>query len=327
MSQLTCVSTEHVPRSDRLMKWKDFVSDHLGCTPSYIRRLESTMIDPLQQSDFCGRLEYGDLGDVHFCRLSTSAHRYSRHLSTSVDARETPRMLILQLGGISHFEHGNFSTSLVPDEMLLVDSGRPFTITSVQGCEQIVMLFDGKTTHYDEGAEVHISSKNGIGRMLNHLITDVYRQYSLLNGQTAKLIGDSLIGLVANAVSNKKDEQSLQHDSRSFKQSRLKSYIEQHLSDPALSIESIAHAANCSVRSLHRTFQDDLGCGISDFIWQRRLARCAEDLRNQQLAKRSITDIAYGWGYSSSSHFSRHFKKAFGMSPRLFRDTACTSHL
>ncbi|EJN17671.1 hypothetical protein PMI36_05397 [Pseudomonas sp. GM79] len=94
MSDLVCVSTDQIVHSDRLMKWKEFMSDHLGRTPDYIKRLESTFVDPLHNNNFQGRLEYGDLGQLRFCRVTASAHRFSRHLSKAVD----PRLPLL--GGI-----------------------------------------------------------------------------------------------------------------------------------------------------------------------------------------------------------------------------------
>ena len=90
MNNLACVSTDQVVHSDRLMKWKEFMSDHLGRTPDYIKRLEATNIDPLHNGNFQGRLEYGDLGQLRFCRMTASAHRYSRHLSKALDVRDTP---------------------------------------------------------------------------------------------------------------------------------------------------------------------------------------------------------------------------------------------
>lgn len=238
------------------------------------------------------------------------------------DSSHTPRMLILQIAGVSHFEQGQQSSVLAPDEMLLVDCGKPFSVTSTQGCEHFILLFQGTPGQPARTDDVHLNGRNGLGRMLTHLISDAYNQYPLLNSNSAGLIGDSIAGLLDNVLKNKQEEKQLEHDFRFFKQNRLKAYIERHLADRDLTIERIANAEQCSVRSLHRAFQDELGFSVSEYIWQRRLSRCAEDLRNREHAHRSLTEIAYAWGYGSSSHFSRHFKSMFGMSPRLFRDTA-----
>ena len=41
------------------------------------------------------------------------------------------------------------------------------------------------------------------------------------------------------------------------------------------------------------------------------------------MAHRTITDIAFSWGFQNSTHFSRRFKDEFGLSPHEFRNEAC----
>jgi len=40
------------------------------------------------------------------------------------------------------------------------------------------------------------------------------------------------------------------------------------------------------------------------------------------LRRKSIARIAYGWGFSDMAHFSRCFRRAFGASPREYRQSA-----
>ncbi|WP_456243458.1 helix-turn-helix domain-containing protein [Tardiphaga alba] len=51
---------------------------------------------------------------------------------------------------------------------------------------------------------------------------------------------------------------------------------------------------------------------MSDYIWQTRLQNCR---RNSEPGRQTITDVAFSWGFSSSSHFSRVFRKYFGIVP------------
>jgi AraC-like DNA-binding protein len=55
------------------------------------------------------------------------------------------------------------------------------------------------------------------------------------------------------------------------------------------------------------------GTTISDYIRQARLQNCRQELETQ--AGKTITDVAFSWGFSSSSHFSRVFRKYFGVAP------------
>src|SRR4029077_19054695 len=80
-------------------------------------------------------------------------------------------------------------------------------------------------------------------------------------------------------------------------------------------------AAGISVRHLHRLFAAK-SCTVAEWIRGRRLERCRTDLSDPHLRDRNITDIALGWGFSDSAHFSHSFKQEFGVSPREFRSHA-----
>lgn len=323
MSTLASVCTSSYADTDRLNKWREFLSNHLAKTPEHVRRLEISHLEPLHNHPFEGHLEYGALGDLHFCHMACSPYRFSRSLSKTHDTSETPWLLILQVNEISHFEQGGQCHSLTPGEILLLDCSRTFTVTSMKGSEHLVLLCDGLTTDIGPVSEPHLNSRNGLVRMLQHMIRDTYNQLPLMNDATARLIGESILSILKNTLNNQQQQVKLDQDFHFIKKSRIKSFIEQNLAERELNIECIANALECSVRTLHRAFKDDLGNkGLNEYIWQRRLSRCAEELRNPEKISRSITDIAYGWGFNSTSHFSKAFRAVYGMPPRLFREAA-----
>jgi AraC-like DNA-binding protein len=103
----------------------------------------------------------------------------------------------------------------------------------------------------------------------------------------------------------------------SLKQAQLtevKKFIKQHLSDPDLSLQLIAKSKKISIRYLHWLFSSE-EVTASQFIIQSRLERCRLDLQNESMAKRSVSEIAYSWGFNDPSHFSKRYKDAFGISP------------
>ncbi|MDE1169273.1 MAG: helix-turn-helix domain-containing protein [Pseudomonas sp.] len=322
MGTLACVSTDQFALTDRLMKWQELMSVHVGKTPEKLRRLESTRFQSLEGAPFAGRLEYGELGDMHFCRMVSTPHRFTRSLSATASQHDAPWLLILQMRGISHFSQGNRSHSVCADELMLIDSGKPFEVTSPNGCEYLMLLCEGLIGDAALPSQLHLNNREGLGKMLHHLITDAYGQYPLLNARSAHCVGQSITALVANLLENRAAAPKLEHDFRYFKKHRIKGFIEDRLADTDLTIDRIAAAQGCSTRTLHRLFEEDLGCSLSEYIWHRRLTRCAEDLRNPDLSHRSITEVALSWGFVSSSHFSRAFKVAFGLTPRLFRETS-----
>ena len=99
---------------------------------------------------------------------------------------------------------------------------------------------------------------------------------------------------------------------------RIHRYIDAHLSESSLGPGEIASAIGISVRHLHRLFLMT-GNTLGDYIRTRRLKGCRGDLANPSMRTRTITEIAFFWGFSDSAHFSHSFRKQFGLSPRAFR--------
>jgi AraC-like DNA-binding protein len=85
-----------------------------------------------------------------------------------------------------------------------------------------------------------------------------------------------------------------------------------------LDADSIAQALNCSKRSLHKAFEAETRT-LHQHIWARRLEGVRRDLEDAALGTRSITEIAFAWGFSSPEHFSRIFRARYGLSPREWR--------
>ena len=73
-----------------------------------------------------------------------------------------------------------------------------------------------------------------------------------------------------------------------------------------------------SPSTLHRVWGGE-ACSLSDWIWAQRLDAARRDLCDPALAARSISEIAFAWGFNDAAHFSRAFRARFGCSPRELR--------
>jgi AraC-like DNA-binding protein len=102
---------------------------------------------------------------------------------------------------------------------------------------------------------------------------------------------------------------------------RVTGYVDLHIHDPDLSVESIATSMRCSSRHLQTIFGDSEPLGR--YIWRTRLERCAEALLDPAKSAMSITQIAFSLGFSNASHFSRAFRERFGLSPTEYRSRSC----
>ena len=72
-----------------------------------------------------------------------------------------------------------------------------------------------------------------------------------------------------------------------------------------------------TVSYLHKIFLQN-NTTMMQYVLAERLELCRRDIAK---ADRSggISQVAYGWGFNDASHFSRSFRKRFGVSPREYR--------
>jgi AraC family transcriptional activator of tynA and feaB len=103
----------------------------------------------------------------------------------------------------------------------------------------------------------------------------------------------------------------------SVKQQQLTDCIKRHFSNPDLTVESIAKELGISTRYLQRVCKD--GESPGEQLRRYRLRMAAACLRNGSLKERSISEICYSCGFSSSSHFSTEFRRFHGVTPREYR--------
>ena len=99
---------------------------------------------------------------------------------------------------------------------------------------------------------------------------------------------------------------------------RICQTIERGLDDPELVPARVAQEEGISERYLQKLFEG-VGDNFTHYVRERRLQRALADLSNPGQAHKSISEIAYRYGFGDSAHFSRTFRHRFGLPPREFR--------
>lgn len=105
---------------------------------------------------------------------------------------------------------------------------------------------------------------------------------------------------------------------RSLATTRILAFIEARLGDPDLDPETIASAAGVSLRCA-QMLMAARNTTIVAHIQGRRLDECRKALEDPTFAHRTVGEVALTWGFADHSHFSRVFKKRFGIPPREYR--------
>jgi AraC-like DNA-binding protein len=108
---------------------------------------------------------------------------------------------------------------------------------------------------------------------------------------------------------------------RAARLAAIKRDIAAHLTEPNLSVATVAQRNRVSPRYLHRLFEED-GTTFSTFVLGLRLKRAEEMLADPRYAQRSVGTIGYDAGFGDLSYFYRSFRRRYGATPADLRAAA-----
>lgn len=95
---------------------------------------------------------------------------------------------------------------------------------------------------------------------------------------------------------------------------RAKNYIRARLGDAGLDTEQVAHEIGMSSRQLNRILALN-GQSVKKLILEERLTRARQSIEQGELGRGSLAELAYRYGFSAPSHFTRAFRRHFGVGP------------
>jgi AraC-like DNA-binding protein len=104
----------------------------------------------------------------------------------------------------------------------------------------------------------------------------------------------------------------------------VRAVIESRLSDPHLNATSVAEAAGVSIRYANALLAEQ-NTSIMRLVLAIRLSRCRQALEDPLQDNRTVSEIAYSWGFSDMMHFGRCFKAMYDVSPRDYRKKVQTA--
>ena len=164
-----------------------------------------------------------------------------------------------------------------------------------------------------------LNVERGLGRIAAEFCNILATESAMLDDDARASLGDEFLDILTAAVEAGDDREPTGEPTvRKARLRSVKAYIDAHLREPDLTLESIARNNGISLRYLHELFTT-ADITVSDWIWLRRLQRCYALLSHPEHAARSITEIAFSMGFNSSSHFSNRFRAEFGLRPSDIR--------
>ncbi len=155
-----------------------------------------------------------------------------------------------------------------------------------------------------------------------NILTDIFDDDGALSDDSARLLVETAMSLIGNAVRASEEAVPARQSIAERRLQDVLRFIEVHLSDPQLSTAMVAKGCGISPRYLSFLLRLK-GTSFSELVWEQRLDKAKEWLQNSDPRDISISEVAYGVGFKSPAHFSRMFKRVFGVNPREFRGECC----
>jgi AraC-like DNA-binding protein len=307
------VSTAGLPSAGRVGAWNDL----------YASRMSRCEFAPVDETGFNAELSITKLGPVKLAKLAVgrcSVERTRKHLANS------PRLysFVLQAKGSSVFHHCGHEAQLSEGDLVLYDTGMPYYFQTSQPSETImVRVLPEVLREYMPALEqfcgLHLPRSVGITNTVAAMVKSLTDPLDFSTRPDYEVrVARSLLEMISISYTMGFDFRPLASAVVWRRRNIVVRFIESHLHDPALTVESVAEGVHLSSRYLRAIFADS-GEKLSDYLRRRRLEECARKLRDPAWRGHTLMDVAFSCGFNSAAHFSRCFRERFNVSPTEYR--------
>jgi AraC-like DNA-binding protein len=202
---------------------------------------------------------------------------------------------------------------------VVYDPTRPYQLNNRSRISQL--LLQVPRSNFSSAALERLSSPHvlrddpaGVPRVVAAFARTAMDEIATFGEVARTRVGDTLARLATTMISSDMDGSGQESCSLRVLRARVQAYIETNLSRSDLDIQEIAQRMGCSRRYIFRAFQA-ADTTPSQYLWDLRLERTREHLTTDSFRGGSISEIAFACGFSSTAHFSRAFRKRYGISP------------
>jgi AraC family transcriptional activator of tynA and feaB len=313
----TVFSTADVHQRDAFDYWHEILCKKVvphDCTPE-------------GRYPFHAKIQSVPFADIDLVRYESSPMQNSVTVRHAVNANGDELLVRRQIAGVFVAEQDSREVVLEAGDITLFDPRRPMRGKYLEGSKQLVLRVPRRRLEARVGNVRQMTAHSIKPSQAEHRLTSAFlamlpTHADKLDSVTADIVRDQALDLVAVSLAKVMDGGRPRLSSaRSLALVSVRAAIEARLTDPTLNAETVAAAAGVSVRYANAVLAED-DTSIMRLVQARRLERCRRALENPSQTHRTISEIAYGWGFSDMTHFGRRFREAYGVLPSEYRQRA-----
>jgi AraC family transcriptional regulator, positive regulator of tynA and feaB len=257
----------------------------------------------------------------------------------SIQRQDRPYYFLnIQRKGFATLEQSGRKTELMPESFALLDASQPFQMRVSDNFDQLSIKIP-KTRlepflkRPEQLLAQRVQAQSGVGKIVVQALSAIAQEAESLDPRSAHLVINHALAMCGSAFNANCRNLAIRTESELLPDNAVEprnlerlhrirryaiAYLEQHLHNPDLGVQQVAHQLGVSKRYIQMAFsatQDS----VSHWILNQRLQRCHAELSAAQSAKQSVGELAYRYGFNDLSYFNRAFKQRFGVTPGACR--------
>ena len=258
---------------------------------------------------------WGSTGMSHIVASGAICGRIQRDAPTAASRKV---ILTLVERGDFEFAQGKRATHCPAQSLVLMDISRTLEARQREHVDMLSMIFPkgelaGLIPGLDDLCTRSVPATRGAAAILGQMLKASWQEATALSAAEARALPPAFAPLIEATFGEKAPAQI-----NDEQLTRLLAEIDAELRDPSLGPCLLAERLGISVSYVHALARRS-GQSVMSTIMARRLDACRDALRDPAWARRSITDVAFSWGFQDASHFSRRFHQRFGLTPSAWR--------
>jgi len=300
------LDTAGMKPSDQFDFWQDVVCKKFVSASATVQRGDGA---------FCASLATNRLGPLLLSDLNAPMHFWTRSPQHVRRDEQDVYILSLMEGGAGELDQYGRRVVQGVGDLVLYDSSAPFDYNFAAHLKLVKIprhIVDARITKPRDLVAVRFSDNSPLKPILAGLVTaatslDLSKQAdSIVGSRIANSIVDVLVSMCDLFLEN------MPRNGTAPQLEKILRYARANLESEYLSPEVLANVGGMSVRTLNRLF-GTFGTTPMRWIWTERLR--ATHLALTEKNVNSVTEAAFKYGFTELSHFSRSFKKMFGVTP------------
>jgi AraC family transcriptional activator of tynA and feaB len=276
---------------------------------------------------FNAEIQAGALANIEIVLFENSPMDVA-HTSHHVSQAKTDDLFVCRqvAGKLELEQHGN-NVLLESGDIALLDPMLPYVGRFSSGSKLLVLKvprpsLEARIGNIRQMVARSIKPLNAESRLTSSFLAMLPPSAGNMSAIAEETVSNQTLDLIAISLSSGLENHEPRVSSaKAIASLNVRAAVEMRLSDPALDAKTVADAAGLSVRYANAVLADE-DTSIMRLIQAKRLARCRSALADPLQTYRTVSEIAYGWGFSDMTHFGRRFKKAYGILPSECRALA-----